>query len=258
MRIFRKFIPMAMILTGLCACESRGPVSSGQGAGANPLEVMLRFPASVIRQEGIAAAILMDTSGSMRDTVADIDGLQKPKIEIARRAALDSLRQFEDFARRNPERKVLVGVYEFSSRDRAHQCRQVVPIGLPNAGAAAPAIDAMIPSGGTPIGNAMVQAKLDLDRTGMSRRHILVVTDGQNNVGYSPGDVVNAIGLLPEEERAPVYFIAFDIGAGHFKDVKDAGGMVLAASSGSDLKQTLDFVLTGKILVEQPAVPAGR
>jgi hypothetical protein len=222
------------------------------------LEEVLRTHANITRQDGIAAAVLMDTSGSMSGSVADIDGQPKPKIEIARRAAIDCVRQFEEYSRKNPDRKVLVGVYEFSSRDRGQSCRQVVPLGPPDSAAAAPAINAMVPSGGTPIGDAMIQAKLDLDLTGMSRRHILVVTDGQNNRGYSPGDVANALSRIPEEERASLYFIAFDVGADQFDAVKDAGGLVLAASSGNDLKQTLDFVLTGKILVEQPVAPASR
>ena len=116
----------------------------------------------------------------------------------------------------------------------------------------------MAPSGSTPIGSAMIRAKRDLDATGMSRRHILVITDGENNRGYGPGDVANAISSLPQEEQPAIYFVAFDIGAERFNAVKDAGGLVLAASSGSDLKQTLDFVLTGKILVEQPAAPASK
>jgi hypothetical protein len=224
----------------------------------NPLEVTLRYHAAVARQDGIAAAVLMDTSGSMSGSVTDFDGQSRPKIEIARRAAIDCVRQFEDYSRKNPDRKVLVGIYEFSARDKAQSCRQVVRLGLPDSAAATPAINAMMPSGGTPIGNAMIQAKLELDLTGMSRRHILVITDGQNNRGYSPGDVASALSRIPEEERASLYFIAFDTGADQFNAVKDAGGLVLAASSGGDLKQTLDFVLTGKILVEQPVAPASR
>ncbi len=251
---FRVTIALTSVLVALVGCQQSG--SSGGASGINPIEEMLRSRTPATPQEGIAAAILMDTSGSRRDEVADVGGEERPKIEIARRAAIDCVKQFEEFARKNPERRVLVGVYEFSSRDHGPSCRNVVPIGPPASGAAAPAINAMQPTGGTPIGNAIIQAKLDLDATGMTRRHILVVTDGENNVGYSPGDVANALTRIPEEERASLYFIAFDVAADRFNAVKEAGGLVLAASSGSDLKQTMDFVLTGKILVEQPAAPA--
>ncbi len=245
-----KFTVMMAMLLAFAGCSRTD--SSRHVPGVNPIEEMLRNRAPVPAQDGIAAAILMDTSGSMRDEVTDVGGEKRPKIEIAQRAATDCLKQFEEFARKNPERRVLVGLYEFSSREHHPSCRRLVPIGPPAAAAAAPAIEAMKPSGGTPIGNAILMAKQDLDSTGMTRRHILVVTDGENNVGYSPGDVANALARIPEEERASLYFVAFDVAADRFNSVKEAGGLVLAASSGSDLKQTLDFVLTGKILAEQP------
>jgi len=37
--------------------------------------------------------------------------------------------------------------------------------------------------------------------------------------------------------------------------VRDNGGLVLSAANAQELNQTLDYVLTGKILVEQPAAP---
>lgn len=255
MRLYNAVLLILCLLV-LGGCESRRPESSARPTQINPLEKMLRMPASIARQEGIAAAILIDTSGSMRDTVVDADGLFKPKITIARRAAIDCLRQFEEFARNNHDRKVLVGVYEFSSRENNSFCRTVVNIMPPDTAKALGAINSIHPAGGTPIGSAMLQAKKDLDVTGMSRRHMLVITDGENNQGYDPGDVANAISLLPDEERTAIYFVAFDIGADRFNAVKEAGGLVLAASNGGDLKQTLDFVLTGKILVEQPVAPA--
>jgi hypothetical protein len=55
----------------------------------------------------------------------------------------------------------------------------------------------------------------------------------------------------PESERPSVYFVAFDIAAARFEAVKNAGGLVLAAANAQELTDTLDFLLTGKILVEQ-------
>jgi hypothetical protein len=47
--------------------------------------------------------------------------------------------------------------------------------------------------------------------------------------------------------------VAFDVAATKFNAVKDSGGLILAASDETDLKGTLDYLLTGKILAEQPA-----
>jgi hypothetical protein len=63
---------------------------------------------------------------------------------------------------------------------------------------------------------------------------------------------------LPDENRASIYFIAFDIAAAKFEAVRNAGGLVLAASNETELQQTLDYVLTGKILAEQPQVTPAK
>ena len=110
----------------------------------------------------------------------------------------------------------------------------------------------MVAGGDTPIGDAMIVAKRDVDATGLAKRHILVITDGENTKGYSPADVTQVISSQPEKDRASIYFIAFDVAASTFNSVRDSGGLVLAASNERDLKDTLGYLLTGKILVEQP------
>jgi len=227
-----------------------------QAATVSPIDEMLRVPASIARQEGTAAAILIDTSGSMRDPVPDADGQSKPKIDIARRAAGDLVRRFGEYSQTHPDRRLLVGIYEFSARDNEPACRSVIELGPPRVQEAQAALDKMFPAGATLIGDAMILAKRDLDLTGITRRHILVVTDGENNRGYSPGVVASVLATQAEEARASIYFIAFDIEAAKFNAVKESGGLVLAAANERDLNQTLDFILTGKILAEQPASPA--
>lgn len=222
-------------------------------ATVSPIDEMLRVPASIARQEGTAAAILIDTSGSMKDPVPDADGQSKPKIDIARRAAGDLVRHFGEYSQTHPDRPLLMGIYEFSARDDEPVCRPVIKLGPPRVEEAQAALDKMFPEGGTPIGDAMILAKRDLDFTGMTHRHILVVTDGENNRGYSPGAVASFLATQAAEARASIYFIAFDIEAAKFNAVKESGGLVLAAANERDLNQTLDFILTGKILAEQPA-----
>ena len=250
-----KLLPLLLSCFAL-ACQQRS--SSTAYEGRNPLDEMLRSPQQMTRQDGIAAAILVDTSGSMEDQVIGADGLSISKIAVARRAVTDLIRQFEQYAARNPDRPVRVGVYEFSSRDRQPHCRNVLPLGPPDLAAAEAAVEQMTPRGGTPIGDAMIKAKHDLDLTGMSHRHVLVVTDGKNNKGYSPGAVADAIARQPQEDRASVYFVAFDVSAERFNSVKEAGGLVLEAADERELNQTMDFILTGRILVEQPTTPATR
>lgn len=219
----------------------------------NPIGEVLRPDPSAEYRDGIAAAILIDTSGSMREKVADADGSMRPKIEIAKRAALNLVKQFDGYAREHSGQTIFLGVYEFSERGRdIPSCRTVVDLGVPNPASAESAISQMRPAGDTPIGDAMIVAKRDLDKSGLSKRHILVVTDGENNRGYSPGNVTQAISAQLEKDRASIYFVAFDVAAVTFNPVRDSGGVVLAASNESELTTTLEYLLEGKILVEQP------
>ena len=218
----------------------------------NPIEQFFHSAAPKEYRDGVAAIVLIDTSGSMVDKVKDASGVRQPKIEIAQRAAIKLVDQFEQYAREHSERPIILGIYEFSDREGEASTRAIIPPGPPDASRAQNAIRQMRGRGGTPIGNAMIRAKLDIDSTGMSKRHIVVITDGANTKGYSPGDVTRAITNQSENDRASIYFVAFDIASSKFDSVRDAGGSVLSASDESELRGTLDFLLTGKILAEQP------
>jgi Mg-chelatase subunit ChlD len=202
-------------------------------------------------RDGLAAAIAIDVSGSMDEEVAGQNGRKEPKIEIARRAALDLVDQFVTYARDHQDEPVQLGIYEFSRRRGDPDCRVVVPMGPPDRDRAAAAIARLDADGGTPIGQAMITAKRALDETGLTRRHLLVVTDGENTDGASPDRVALAIGKRPDAERPAIYFVAFDIEANRFSRVRDAGGLVLSAANATELNDTLDTLLRGKILVEK-------
>jgi Mg-chelatase subunit ChlD len=202
-------------------------------------------------RDGIAALVLMDVSGSMSDRI-DGDQGRRPKIETARRAALTLIKQFDAYAKAHPDEPVVVGLYEFSELDDLPSAREVIPLSPADPARAEAALAKMKARGGTPIGDAMVIAKSALDATGLTRRHLLVVTDGENTDGYKPGEVMQAISRRPAEERPSVYFVAFDIDSARFSAVRDGGGLVLGAQNAGELDSTLNALLTGSILVEGP------
>ena len=221
----------------------------------NPIDEALRPRVGVSPREGIGVAILVDTSGSMKDEVASSAGRSMPKIQIARTCLMRLVSQADTFSRAHADRPLQLGIYEFSARRDMDNCRPIVPLGPPDVAKASAAVARMVPEGSTPIGDAIIAAKQDLDRSGLSRTHILVITDGENNHGYGLADVVSGISRLPESSRPAVYLVAFDVAESIFAPVRDAGGLVLAANDQPQLQQTLDYVLTGKILAEQPAGP---
>jgi Mg-chelatase subunit ChlD len=202
-------------------------------------------------KDGLAAAIVIDVSGSMNDKVDGRNGQREEKIAIARRAALSLVDQFVSYARDHQDEPVQLGVFEFSRRRGDPDCRTVIAMGPPDRERAASAIGALKADGGTPIGQAMITAKLALDATNLTRRHLLLVTDGENTDGVAPDRVAAAIGKRPETERPAIYFVAFDVEANRFSGVKDAGGLILSAANATELNDTLDALLRGKILVEK-------
>jgi hypothetical protein len=225
-----------------------------QTPSINPILAQITPAANTPQQDGVGIAILLDTTGSMNDRSVDGRDMQ-PKLTVAKRAVLALLDQADKAAKAAPNRNIRVALYEFSDRSFQDDCRRIIPLGPLNLPAARKAVNGLAASGGTPIGNAMILALKDLAASGLAHQHVLVVTDGENNQGYDPADVMNAAGQLPQESRPAVYFVAFDIAAQRFNGLRDAGALVLGASGGAELQQTLDYILTGKILAEQPAVP---
>jgi Mg-chelatase subunit ChlD len=202
-------------------------------------------------RDGLAAAILIDVSGSMAEEVSGRDKRKEPKIDIARRAAIALVDQFATYAADHKDEPVQLGLYEFSRRSGEADCRPVVNMAAPDREQAAVAIARLRADGGTPIGQAMIVAKRALDGAGLSRRHLLVVTDGENTDGVAPDRVAVAIGKRPDAERPSIYFVAFDVEASRFSRVRDAGGLVLSAANAKELNDTLDTLLRGNILVEK-------
>jgi Mg-chelatase subunit ChlD len=225
--------------------------SSREERAARELDDLLKPSAAVTEKEGLAAAIVIDVSGSMDEKVSGTDGRQEKKIDIARRAALDLVDQFVGYARDHKDEQVQLGIYEFSRRRGEPDCRPVVPMGPPNRDQAVSAVARLDADGGTPIGQAMITAKLALDQAGLSRRHLLLVTDGENTDGIEPERVAAGINKRPDAERPSIYFVAFDVDASRFKGVRDAGGLVLSAANATELNTTLDALLRGNILVEK-------
>ena len=201
-------------------------------------------------RDGIAAVVLMDVSGSMGESIRD-GGRRRPKIDIAREAAIALIRQFDAYGKAHPGETVQVGLMEFSDRPPA-SAREVIPLSAADPERAESALARMHPDGGTPIGDAMVAGKRALDLSGLTRRHLLVVTDGVNTDGVKPDDVLKALTQRPEVERPSVYFVAFDVDASRFSTLRDAGSLVLPAADAKELNSTLESLLTGKILVEGP------
>ncbi len=224
------------------ACQPAPRRERSDATGRNAPEPEAPYQAEIEEGLGAAVAILVDTSGSMKDKAP---GDSRPKYEVAQEALEAMLDATDAFVARRPDFPIKIGVYSFSSGVRV--LRPIQP--YDRAAIRETLAHLPRPGGGTAIGEAMREARPDLYRAGVFRKYLLVVTDGQNTNGRNPEDVARDI-WRKSEGGVQTYFVAFDTSPEKFSFLKDAGGDVIGAGSGAELRTALDGIYQGKILAE--------
>src|SRR5262245_23730986 len=79
-------------------------------SGLHPIDL----PKADVRP-GAAVVLLIDTSGSMNQSVRDRAGKQRPKYEIAREALERIIEHTAAWKKAHPDRPLQLGIYHFSS-----------------------------------------------------------------------------------------------------------------------------------------------
>lgn len=216
--------------------------------------IFLRSPQCFASNEedGVALAIVYDTSGSMSETVRDSKGASSPKYVIANRALLSVVKQIQAFATNSAVRaKIETALYTFDGT----RAKEVVKLGpFEPAPIESWAKNFSGPNGGTPLGNTLKTASDALLHSPLSRKHVLIITDGINTLGPEPAAVMPLINQNAVQKQTTVFvhFIAFDVDAKVFDPVKKLGATVAAASDETQLNSQLDFILQNQILLEKP------
>lgn len=209
-------------------------------------------------REGVALAIVYDTSGSMADSVGNAAGQPEPKYKIAARAADSIFDQLEVYVRDAAPGIVREVQAELIVLDniRARRAMRMQPFQSP---AFKERIETLSkPGGGTPLGNALKLAAEDLLASPLTRKHILVVTDGENTEGPAPERVWPGILEASQARGAGIqlHFVAFDVAAQVFAPVKQMGATVAGAGDEIQLKERLEYILQKKILLENEELPS--
>jgi hypothetical protein len=207
--------------------------------------------------EGIALAIVYDTSGSMAERVPAGAGKTLPKYIIANQALSNIIERLNQYATNAPggtPRKVEAGLFIF----RGDSAGEAVRFGPFDAHALQDWVKNFNkPNGSTPLGNAVNAASRAVLSSGLSRKHVVIITDGMNTVGPKPEAVVPRVKSDAEKKGAAVsfHFVAFEVDAKVFEPVKKLGATVLPASNQQQLNTQLDFIFTKKILLEEEEAP---
>jgi hypothetical protein len=204
-------------------------------------------------EDGVALAIIYDTSGSMKDPVRDQSGGSSAKYLIANRALLAVTKQIGAFATNNPggaPRKIDTGLFVFQGQG----AREAVKLGpFDPVALESWAMHFSNPSGNTPLGNALATASRAVLDSPLSRKHVLVITDGINTSGPTPEAVLPRIKKQAEQKHTTlsVHFVAFDVNAKVFDPVKKLGATVVSAADEQQLNAQLGYILQRKILLEE-------
>jgi Mg-chelatase subunit ChlD len=240
----RTLTAVVVLSTLACGSPARSPRESDRSR--RPAYDDVPYQAEVQEGLGAAIAILIDTSGSMRQRAAGDD---RPKFEVARDALAAMLDATDGFVAKRPDFPIKIGIYSFSSGVRMLQ-----PIAAYDREQVRRTLAAVPrPGGGTAIGEAMAAARPDLYRAGVFRKYLIVVTDGENTSGRPPDRIAREI-FAKSEGGVQIYFVAFDTSPETFGFLKEAGGDVFGAGDGDQLRKALDGIYQGKILAEAAAV----
>ncbi len=204
-------------------------------------------------QDGVALAIIYDTSGSMGERVPDRTGNLAPKYLIADRALIAVAGQIQAFATNaaaGPARPIYTGLFVFEG-ERAREAIKFGP--FDQAALRRWAANFSTPKGNTPLGNALTAASRVVLGSPLSRKHVLVITDGMNTAGPTPAAVIPRLKAQAEQQHASLsfHFIAFDVDAKVFDPLKKLGATVVGASNENQLNSQLQFILERKILLEE-------
>ncbi len=193
----------------------------------------------------------------MREQVHDATGKLSPKYVIASRAleAISArVQTFTTNATPGGPRKVDAGLFVFNGTGAT----QAVKFGRFDASAFQSWTRKFsAPNGGTPLGNALTAASQAVLDSNLTRKHVLIITDGINTVGPDPATVLPRLRQLAEQKQTSlsVHFVAFDVDARVFEGVKKIGATVMSASDEAQLKSQLEFILEKKILLEDEEPP---
>jgi Mg-chelatase subunit ChlD len=247
---FRGLSACAVVCLGLAVlgCNKGGPAPArtspkvAAATGVAPIDLPKGDP-----RPGVAVVVLVDTSGSMSQTVRDRTGSQRAKHVIAREALERIIEQTDRWKKNHAGQTLQMGIICFSSSVSTLQ-----PIGDFDADKAREALNRLPPPNSmTAIGRALEEGFKSLYRTGCARKYVVCVTDGENTTGIPPERMARQLYNQTGGE-VELHFVAFDTSAKHFAFLKGVNGFVVEAADGQQLQDELANIYDKRILAERP------
>ncbi len=201
---------------------------------------------------GIAVAVILDTSGSMRRSIAGSRGRPDDlKYRIAQRALLKVITRLETFTKGPAAPPLSLSTYVF----RGQKAIAGLPLAPFDAVGLRQWLAALkLPEAATPLGDALALAGRDLLAVNAISRHVLVLTDGENTAGRNPVDALRDLNQAAGRKKMPigVHVVTLDLNPAVFNGLKAQGATLIGATNEVELNARFDFILEQKILLEAP------
>lgn len=200
---------------------------------------------SAFGADKIAIQIVFDNSGSMADSIPNSSA---SKFESGKQALIKIADQIDNFINRNPGVEVYVGVLTFGKgRDSDNRSYVVKPLHPYNRKTFDLAVESIpSPGGNTPLGETIDTAYSRFMNGSDVKRHIFVITDGQQNGKIRMEDVI-----AKNNGYSGIYFVAFDVNAKVFDASKEQGAFITQADDTAQLFTQVFEIFNSKILLEK-------
>ena len=192
---------------------------------------------------GIAIVTLIDTSGSMTDSVPNGQGKKEPKYKLAKEAMQRIVGITTDYQVKRPYTRIDFALFHFSGS--VHEIMGITEFTKEKVEKSIAKIPE--PDGGTAIGLAIHEGFKELYKSPCDKKYLICVTDGDNTWGPSPESVMKVM-FEQTKGEVTVYFVAFDTSAIKFAFLKDYNGHAIEAKDGAQLNAELSKLYQEKIL----------
>ena len=203
---------------------------------------------AVSSEQGIALAIVVDNSGSMDGSVLNENGENEAKKRIASRALVKVIETLKHYSETGKKIQVGVVTFDFSSSSI------VVPMADFNYEALMHYAKHTGGGQNTPLGVSVETAAGMVLQSPMSEKHIVILSDGWNNSGPSPSEIMSSPEYVKVTQEHPIgtYFVAFDTDGNQYDSLKPLGSKIFEATGEKELDLKFSEILVKEILFEDP------
>jgi len=226
-----------------CPTSNEGEANAPQEAYVNPTYDVTPKEVKTIQWSRKSIAFIVDTSGSMRDR---IEG--ERKIGLAKDALKHILGAYSKH--NNSNNDLEAALFCFDGNDGV---KKVVGLQKFDYGLLSSKVNDLTADANTPPGKSLAAAERELDAKATGRKYIVMLTDGENNEGWSPEKVFKLINESNEktgDNKTQLYVIAFNTSKNKFKPLEGLGATVYEAKDGAALLETL--VQNAELILEKP------